>query len=134
MYKFNYPNKFIKKPSYFTNPDFKELICKIDSSYLPYSIETSVLLMEYNKISIEELSKKYRKAKTMFLKDKELHDCSIFTKERGGFGFTYMVSQNEEELKGKLEFYITYKKKQMFAKTWIGVGELKNEIKFIYSV
>lgn len=132
MYKFNYPNKFIKKPSYFTNADFKELICKIDSSYLPHSIETSVLLMEYNKMSIDELSKKYRKAKMIFLKDKKLHDCSIFTKERGGFGFTYMVSNNEEELKNKLESYTNFKKKQMFARTWIGVGEFKNEIKFIY--
>lgn len=99
MYKYSLPNKYIRKPSYFTNDDFKQLICKIDKSNITRSIETSVRLMRYNQNSINDLCQKYSKSKKMFKKDKELHDCSIFTKEQGGFGFTYMISNNENELK-----------------------------------
>ena len=134
MYKFNLPNKYIRKPSYFSNIEFKELISKIDDSNLPQSIETSVQLMGFNKKSITELSKRYKKNIKQFQKDKQLHDCSIFTKERGGLGFTYMIAKDEHLLKEKLSKYIHYKKTQLFAHTWIGVGEIDGKIKYIQMI
>lgn len=134
MYKYNYPDKYIKKPSYFKNKDFKDLIIKIDDSNLPKSIETSVNLMQLNSKSVNFLMNKIKQCKKLFLKDKQLHDCSILNVENENWGFTYMISNNEVELKSKLIGYIQFKKKQLFAKTWTGIVEIKNKIKYIYTV
>lgn len=131
MYKDRHPNRFISKPSYFNNNDFKDLICKIDKSNLPLSLKISTNLMRYNQNSINHLSNKYKKTVKMFQKDKKLHDCSIFTKEHGGFGFTYMISKNEDELRETLINYIKHKKNEFLAKTWIGIGEINGVIRFI---
>ncbi|OPC62434.1 hypothetical protein BAY13_06330 [Elizabethkingia bruuniana] len=134
MYKFNFPNKYIKKPTYFDNLDFRELIYKIDQSNLSGSIDTSVRLMKYNKNSISDFSKRYKKVVKQFYKDKQLHDCSIFTKEQGGFGFTYMVGKEDAVVKESLGNYIEYKKSQLLAGMWIGIGEVNGVVKYLYSI
>lgn len=134
LYKYIYPDKYIKKPSYFKNKDFKDLIIKIDDSNLPKSIETSVNLMQLSSKSVNFLMNKIKQCKKLFLKDKQLHDCSILNVEIENWGFTYMISNNEVELKSKLIGYIQFKKKQLFAKTWTGIVEIKNKIKYIYTV
>lgn len=134
MHLFSSTNKYIKKPSYFTNNEFKELIFKIDKSRLNDGIKTSLQLMKFNKSAIAEISKRYKKVKKQFQKDKQLHDCSIFTKEQGGFGFTFMIAKDKNLLEEKLKEYIKYKKKQLFARTWVGVGEINGIIQFIITV
>ncbi len=124
----------INKPSYFKNKIFKELITKIDMSNLNYSIETSLYLLSFNPKSIFDLTQKYKKTIDQFKIDKKLHDCSIYTQNEGGFGFTYMIDSCEDNLLEVLENYIKYKKSQFNSKVWIGIGEINSQIKFIIKI
>ncbi len=124
----------INKPSYFKNKIFKELITKIDMSNLNYSIETSLYLLSFNPKSIFDLTQKYKKTIDQFKIDKKLHDCSIYTQNEGGFGFTYMIDSCEDNLLEVLENYIKYKKSQFNSKVWIGIGEINSQTKFIIKI
>ncbi|SNV50015.1 Uncharacterised protein [Chryseobacterium taklimakanense] len=121
----------IKKPSYFKNLKFKELISKIDNSSIPCKSLVSLKLLSFNRNSINDLMQKIEKIKKMYYKDDELHDASIFTMSDGGFGFTFMIGNDYELLEKRLDQYISFKKNQMFAKTWVGIAEYKNEIRII---
>ncbi|SHK73740.1 hypothetical protein SAMN05443634_10398 [Chishuiella changwenlii] len=124
----------VAKPSYFKNKIFKELIIKIDKSNLKHSIETSLYLLSFNPKSIFDFTQKIKKTIDQFKIDKKLHDCSIYTQDEGGIGFTYMIDVDEDNLLKVLENYIKYKKSQSNSKVWIGIGEINNQIMSIIKI
>ena len=130
MHKFSQKGN-IKKADYFSNLMFKEFIKKIDTTSKNNRIGASTFLLTISNNSINFLMQYIKKCRKAFKRDTELHDATLYFAQNGGTGFTYMIANNESYLKEKMQNYIFYKKRQMSAKKWIGIGEFQNSIVII---
>ena len=110
---------------------FKEFIKKIDTTSKNNRIGASTFLLTISNNSINFLMQYIKKCRKAFKRDTELHDATLYFAQNGGTGFTYMIANNESYLKEKMQNYIFYKKRQMSAKKWIGIGEFQNSIVII---
>ncbi len=130
MFKFS-QRRNIKKADFFSNLIFKEFIEKIDKSSINRRIEVSTFLLKISNNSKKVLMQYIKKCKKSFKKDRELHDATMYFDQNGGTGFTYMIANDENYLNEKMQSYIMFKKKQMGARKWIGVGEFQNKLRVI---
>lgn len=133
MYKFGHKTKFTPKPKCYISKEFNDFLLQLDRSRMPHRVRLALLILEFNNKSIKQLMDYIKKIKKTFAKDKELHDCSIYTHSLGGIGVTFMTGINKQELDFKLHRYCSYKLHQQNSNTWIGLGDISpnpNEYKF----
>lgn len=127
--KFGHKTKFTKKPSFYISSQFNDFLLQLDSSKMPHRVRMALLILEFNDKSIKQLIDYIKKTKIVFSKDKELHDCSIYTHSLGGIGVTFMTGPNKQVLDFKLHQYCTYKLNQQNANTWLGFGDVSTNPK-----
>ena len=123
MYKFGHKTKFTEKPKFYISKEFNEFLLQLDHSRMPHRVRMALLLLEFSSKSIKELMDYIKKIKKSFFSDKEIHDCSIYTRSLGGIGITFMTGLNRQELDFKLQQYWTNKLNQHNANTRIAFAE-----------
>lgn len=100
------------------------LIKGIEKANFKYKSKIVSVLLEFSHKSIEQLMSYIIKLKSDFEMDKKLHDCSIYTEEQGGIGFTFMTGINKNIVDERLYKYCYYKLNQLNSKCWIGIGDV----------
>lgn len=133
MFKFGHKEKDTVKPSSFLTKEFNNFLNQIDKSNIEHKVKISLLLLEFNKKSIDQLMSYVEKVKEQFKKDKQPHDCAIYTESQKGIGFTFMVGADKPELDFRLYNYCMFKLDQLNSNIWIGLGDtslVKNKYNF----
>lgn len=126
MYKFGHKSIFTKKPSLPISVVFHKFLLALDKAEFPNRIKMALLILKFNKKSIDHLMKQVLKRKAEHIRDKKLHDCSIANDQEMGMGVTYMIGADKEQLRNKLSLYCQYKQHQLNINTWIGLGDISN--------
>ena len=129
MYKFGNKTKFTNKPKCYISKELNDFLLQLDCSKIPHRVRMALLLLEFNDKSVKQLMDLVKEIKDTFVKDKGLHDCSIYTHSLGGLGVTFMTGQNKNELSFKLHQYCTYKLHQQNSNAWIGFGDTSTDRK-----
>jgi hypothetical protein len=123
MYKFGYKKRFVKKPKCYFSYYLNDFLLQLDRSRINNRVEISLIFLELSDRSIKKLIELIGKTKKLSTKDKNIHDCSLYFESNGGFGITYLMSENLQELDKKLKEYCNFKMIQQNAKMWIGLGD-----------
>lgn len=121
MYRFGHKKKFTPKPQSYISKELQSFLLNLDQSILPQRAHIGLLLLEFSEKSLKQLMDSIKSIKKQFSKDREIHDCSIFTHDSGGLGFTFMTGTNKKESFFKLERYCSYKMEQQNSNIWIGI-------------
>lgn len=121
--KFNYTNGKLSKPKVSMPFKLKQLIEAVDESKLKNRSLIGLILLELDEESVKKFVDMVMATKDSFCLDKQLHDCSIFTKDAGGIGITFMTCATRAELHQRLRGYSEYKKRQLNCSKWIGIGD-----------
>lgn len=123
MYKFGHKTKFTPKPSFYIHSDLDKLLLELDKSLLEHRVMIALMMLELSQDSIKRMMSMIKKTKHSFIKDKELHDCSVYTEDANGLGITYMTNKDKGFLDYKLHEYCSYKLRQLDSNAWIGIGD-----------
>ncbi|MEJ8803411.1 hypothetical protein [Pontibacter sp. H249] len=128
MYKFGHKTKVTKKPKHYISKEFNHFLLQLDYSEVHNRVKIGLILLELNNTTIKQLLEKVKITKAAFVKNKGLHDCSIFSHSLGGVGVTYMTG-SKPVLSDTLQKYCSYKVKQLNASIWIGLGDSSTDRK-----
>lgn len=124
MYKFGPKTKYTPKPNLYISTELQNFLLQLDKSKLPHRVKMALILLEFNNESIKQLMDRIKKIKKDFAKDRNLHDCSVYTESYKGIGITFMIAENKDKLDYKLYQYCNYKINQLNANVWIGFGDI----------
>jgi len=113
----------ISKPKIEINYDLNNLLLRLEKLKVPHRLKVALLLLEFNEVSHKKLFKLVKKIKKSFSKDKERHDCSIYSEDGGGIGITFMTSTDVPSLEEKLFKYCSFKMQQYNSEAWVGLGD-----------
>jgi hypothetical protein len=127
MYKFGYKEEYTEKPKFFISDKLNKFLIDLDKSRLSQRTLMSQLLLEFNEKAIDDLMGWVKKNKKDFSKSGKNHDCSIYTRSRGGLGVTFMTGRNKLMLDKKLFMYCNYKLDQLQSNIWIGFGDMSSD-------
>lgn len=128
MYKFGHKTKFTPKPNFYISKELNDFLLQLDNSRMPHRVRMALLILEFGDKSLKLLMSNIKKTKASFAADKKLHDNSIYSKDLGGIGITFMSGISLPELQLKLHQYCNYKLTQLNSRIWLGFGDVSTEL------
>jgi hypothetical protein len=132
MQLYNGREKHAKKPTWKIPYDLNNLLLQLDKSELRNRVNIALIFLSINNKSIRKIFESIEKIRKGYSRDKNIHDFSLYFEAENGFGITFMIGENLEELTQKMYFHCDYKKREQKANAWIGLGttSLKYPINF----
>lgn len=82
--------------------------------------ETVMMLLDWSGNSMEKLVQEYSRYRARTRHDKQVHDCSIASKDGGGVTFFTISGNEDEKFLKRLHSYIVIKKYQTRLQRWVG--------------
>ena len=110
-----------EKPKQKMRPVFESLVKAIEASQLPSRTSVNIALLDQGGESRRAFCDIVRTVRKRFAKDGKLHDGSVYFKEEGGWGVTFMCGP--EEKMESLHQYCNSKRDEMDAKAWYGIAD-----------
>ncbi|MDE0553490.1 MAG: hypothetical protein OXI24_04695, partial [Candidatus Poribacteria bacterium] len=110
-----------EKPKQKMRPVFESLVKAIEASQLPSRTSVNMALLDQSGESRRAFCDLVETVRKRFAKDGKLHDGSVYFKEEGGRGVTFMCGPKERmEI---LHQYCNRKRDEMDAKEWYGIAD-----------
>lgn len=129
MYKYGHKEKFTPKMKSFLSIEFKTILKAIEKSEIPNKGKIMLEMLDVTSQSVKKLTEYIKTIKRQFVKDGQLHDCSIGTTGSGdNIGITYMVGPNKSSVEASLINYCKFKYAEQQASLWIGIGDVSTEL------
>lgn len=123
FYKFGKKEKFTKKPSCYLPTAMNDFLLQFDQSLLEHRVKVALIMLQFDNESMKSFIDRVKISKKDFIKDRQLHDGSLFN-DQLNFGMTHMISADKSELDLKLYQYCQYKFNQLNANVWVGIADM----------